>query len=225
MVEKLSKFVLYSYGIADLFFALMINMEAYFFTAFLTDYAQFSIALAGQILGLTSLIDIVCALAGGVLLQKVTLKYGGKYRSWFLVGPPLIAPLFILQFTKIGSNTTAALLVMLGFIAGHLLLNVVVYGEWKTGKNIRAFTMALMNLPIKIGVLIRSAVVTAGLMAIGFVANTPPSPRVIEGISSIMTLAPAAAYSIAAVIFFFGYKIDDSHILKMQEEIAARKTC
>jgi len=31
--------------------------------------------------------------------------------------------------------------------------------------------------------------------------------------------------AIAAVIFFFGYKIDDSHILKMQEEIAARKAC
>jgi glucuronide carrier protein len=455
MAERLSKFVLYSYGIADLFFALMVNMEAYFFTAFLTDYAQFSLALVGQILGLTSLIDIACALAGGVLLQKVTLKYGGKYRSWFLVGPPLIAPLFILQFTKIGGNTLAALLVMIGFVAGHLLLNVVVsasgamvgrlsqlpnertilsasraqgmaaaglifsitsmpmilffgahtdkiagftlavsvyaflmicgylliywmttgrdpydevvidavtkksgpsikeivglviqnppllfltlaqvfsstgyflitalaiyhftyvvgepaflsvfilatsiarlvgtfsapwigvklgkrnsywiflaltaigfasarflhqapweftlvfcvfivfasvvaglntalftdtvvYGEWKTGKNIRAFTMALMNLPVKVGILIRSAIVTIGLMAIGFVANTPPSQRVIEGISSIMTLAPAAAYGIAAVIFFFGYKIDDSHILKMQEEIAARKAC
>ena len=84
--------------------------------------------------------------------------------------------------------------------------------------------MALMNLPIKVGVLVRSAVVTAGLMAIGFVANAAPTPRVIEGISSIMTFTPAATYAIAAVIFFFGYKIDDSHVLKMQEEIAARKS-
>jgi Na+/melibiose symporter-like transporter len=453
MADKLRKSLLYTYGTGDLFFALMINMEAYFFPAFLTDYAQFSLAITTQILGLTSLIDIACALVGGVILQKVTLKYGGKYRSWLLVGPPLVAPLFILQFTKIGGDWTAAWIVMFGFVASHLLFNVVVsatgamlgrlsqlpdertilstsraqgmsaaglilsatalpmilffaahttkvagftatvavyavlmifgywyiywitagkdpydetpadadqrkssqsvgeivslvfknpplmlltlaqifgstslfiiaalaiyyftyvvgqpaflslfilatsiarfagtfaatwigvklgkrktywifvmlaamgfasarflsgttwaftlafcissmlgivaasmntalfadtvvYGEWKTGKSIRAFTMALMNLSIKVGILIRSAVVTVGLMAIGFVANTTPTPRVIEGISSIMTLGPAASYVIAAAIFFFGYKIDETHVLKMQEEISARK--
>jgi glycoside/pentoside/hexuronide:cation symporter, GPH family len=453
MAEKLSRFILYTYGIPDLFFALMVNMEAYLFTAFLTDYAQFSLVLAGHILGLTGLIDIVCALVGGVVLQKVALKYGGKYRSWFLIGPPMIAPLFILQFTKIGNDLMAAIIVMFGFVASHLLFNVVVsasgamlgrlsplpdertilstsraqgmsaaglifsatamplvlyfgghtnkiagftvtvaiyallmilgywfiywatagrdpydeaaadprgtksgqpireivalvfknpplmfltlaqvfgstsifiitalaiyfftyvagrpaffslfllvtstarligtfaatwigiklgkrnsyglflvlaaigfasarfvteslwgftfifciasmlssvaasmntalfadtvvYGEWKTGKNIRAFTMALMNLPIKVGVLVRSAVVTAGLMAIGFVANATPTPRVIEGISSIMTFTPAATYAIAAAIFFFGYRIEEATVLKMQEEIAARK--
>lgn len=451
---RLSKFVLHTYGIPDLFFALMVSMEAYFFTAFLTDYAQFSLSLVGQILGLTSLIDIICALIGGIVLQKATLKYGGKYRSWFLIGPPLIAPLFVLQFTKIGSDVTAAAIVIFGFIASHLLFNVVisasgamlgrlsplpeertilstsraqgmsaaglifsttampmilffsdhtnkitgftltvavysllmilgywfiywatagkdpydetgsdplktgsthsvkemlrlvlknppllflmlaqvfgstsifvitalaiyfftyvvgnpaffslfllaisiarligsfaatwigvklgkrnsyciflalaaigyasarfvtgspwgftfffcissmfasvaasvntalfadtvVYGEWKTGRNIRAFTMALMNLPIKVGVLIRNAIVTAGLMAIGFVANAKPTPQVTEGISSIMTFIPAATYAIAAAIFFFGYRIEEAHVVKMQEEIIANRS-
>jgi Na+/melibiose symporter-like transporter len=431
----------------------MINMEMYFFAAFLTDYAQFSLIIVGQILGVTSLIDMVCALAGGAILQKTTLKYGGKYRSWFLLGPPIIAPLFILQFTKIGSDWTAALIVMEGFILSHLLFNVVfsangamlgrlsplpdertilsasraqgmaaaglifsatampmivffgahthkitgftitagvyaflmvlgywylykitagrdpydeitvdasknvsslslkqivslvfrnppllrlilsqvflntsyimittmaayyfryvagnpaflsvfilaisiarflgtfvarwigvrygkrksyyvfaalaaagyasarfvnesiwvytlifcistllaaiassmttalfadtvVYGEWKTGENIRAFTMALLNFPIKVGVLIRSAVLTMGLMAIGFVANATPTPRVAEGIYSIMTLSPAAGYAIAAVIFYFGYRIDDKQVVEMQKEIEAKK--
>ena len=105
-----------------------------------------------------------------------------------------------------------------------LFADTVVYGEWKTGKNIRAFTMALMNFPIKIGVLIRSAVVTAGLMAIGFVANSAPTPRVIDGISSIMTLGPAIGYAMAAMIFFLGYKIEEPHVLQMQIEIAEKKT-
>ena len=43
-----------------------------------------------------------------------------------------------------------------------LFSDTVIYGEWKTGKNIRAFTMALLNFPIKMAVLIRSAVVTLG---------------------------------------------------------------
>ncbi len=452
MAERLKKTLLYTYGVADLFFSLMINMEVYFFTAFLTDYAQFSLIVVGQILGLTSLIDIVCALAGGVILQKVNLKFGGKYRSWFLLGPPIVAPLFILQFTKIGGDFMAASIIMFGFIASHLLFNVVfaasgamlgrlsqlpdertilsasraqgmsaaglifsatampmiaffgayadkttgfaftagvyafmmilgywfiyrmtagkdpysememvpskkksgqsvgkiiglvfknppllflilvqtfsstsffiittmavyyftyvigkpgflsffilaisvarllgtfaapwigvklgkrnsywiflalaavgfasarlsseapwgfilifcistmlvsvaasmntalfadtaVYGEWKTGQDLRAFIMALMNIPIKVGVLIRSGVVPAGLMAIGFVANTVPTPRVIDGIGSIMTLMPAAGYAIAAIIFYLGYRIEEKHVIQMQEEIEAR---
>jgi Na+/melibiose symporter-like transporter len=452
MAERLKKTLLYTYGVPDLFFSVMINMEVFFFAVFLTDYAKFSLVVVGQILGLTSVIDIVCALVGGIILQKVTLRFGGKYRSWFLVGPPLVAPLFILQFTKIGSDLTAALIIMFGFVASHLLFNVVfaasgsmlgrlsqlpdertilstsraqgfsaaglafsatavpmiaffgkhvdetagytitvavyafmmilgywfiykmtagkdpydekevrsskkesgqsvwnivglvlrnppimvlilvlmfastsfliisgmavyyftyvigkpallslfilaisiarllgtfaatwigvrlgkrnlywifvfvgaagfasgwflrsdpfvfmlifcvstvlvsvagamntalfadtvVYGEWKTGGNIRAFTMSLMNFPIKIGVLVRSAVMTVGLIAIGFVANADPTPRVIEGISSIMTLTPAAAYAIAAIIFYFGYRIEEKDVLKMQAEIAAR---
>ncbi len=454
MAERLNKLILYTYGIAEFSFNLMINLEVYIFTAFLTDYAQFPLILAGKILTLTSSVDIVCALVGGLILQKVTLKHFGKYRSWFLVGPPLVAPFFILQFTKIGADWTAAAIVVTGFIVSHLLFNVVVsangamlgrlsqrpdertilsssraqgmsaaglvfsatampmilffggltnkvagvtitaaiytitmilghwyifkitagkdpydevfvdasakkssqsvkeivalvfqnkpllvlilaqifsstgffvlsalaiyfftyvagrptflslfilaisiarlpgtfaapwigirlgkrktfcvflalgavgfaaawffeaspwgftliccvsvllasvatslisalfadaavYGEWKTGRNIRAFTMALMNFPIKVGVLIRSAVVTAGLMAIGFVANATPTPRVVDGIRSMMTLAPAAGYAIAILIFYFGYKMEESHVLRMQDEIAERKS-
>lgn len=451
-MRKAGKLLLYTYGIGDLFFTLMMNMELYFFAAFLTDHAKFSLATTGRILAFTGGIDIVCALAGGVILQKVTLRLGGKYRSWFLVGPPLIAPLIVLQFTRIGSELTAAFVVVSGFVLSHLLFNMVVssggamigrlthspeertilsasrtqgmsaaglifsftapamiaffstgaartsghaitmaifafmmvlgywylywitagkdpydevaegaakesgqsiremvglalknrpllmlvfshffyngsymiltalatyyfhyvarrpgflaafilavsiarlagsfaarwigvrigkrttywafcalaalgtaaarsvdalwaflaifslaiffvsiagamntalysdtviYGEWKTDRNIRAFTMALMNFSIKIGVLMRNGVVALGLIAIGFVANQLPTPRAVEGIRSMMTLAPALFYALAAVIFYFGYRIDDRDVVRMQEEIAARRT-
>lgn len=38
MEERLSKPVLYTFGVGDLFFTLMVNMEIYFFKAFLTDF-------------------------------------------------------------------------------------------------------------------------------------------------------------------------------------------
>ena len=197
MAERLSKFVLYSYGIADLFFALMVNMEAYFFTAFLTDYAQFSLTLVGQILGLTSLIDIACALAGGVLLQKVTLKYGGKYRSWFLVGPPLIAPLFILQFTKIGSNTLAALLVMIGFVAGHLLLNVVVSASG-------AMVGRLSQLPNERTIL--SASRAQGMAAAGLIFSITSMPMILFfGAHTDKIAGFTLAVSVYAFLMICGY--------------------
>jgi len=104
-----------------------------------------------------------------------------------------------------------------------LYSDTVIYGEWKTGKNIRAFTMALLVLPIKVGLFIRSAIITVGLMAIGFVANQDPTPEVVAGIRAIMTFAPAAACAIGAIIFSLGYKIEDKKVLQMQDEIAARR--
>lgn len=453
MAKKLSRSLLYTYGIADMFFLLMVSMEMFYFAAFLTDYAQFSMVTMGLILWITGIVDIVCALGAGIILQRVNLKYGGKYRSWFLIGPPLVAPLFVLQFSKIGNELSAASIIVAAFILSHLLYNVVftasgsmvgrlsespeertilstsrsqgwaaaglifsvtglpmimffsshtgnipgfsitvivyavlmvlgywyiyritaerdpyeeasfdaskggsgqslkeivalvfrnpplllligaetfryagitiitafafyyfsyvldnlpfmtvfllvnsiallvgafcaawigirigkrrsywiflllaavtfasakffgrtewsftaifsvascfgsiaasmntalfadtvIYGEWKTGKNISAFTMALLNFPIKLGILIRSAVVTLGLMAIGFVANAIPSPDVVDGINDIMIFMPAAASAIAAIVFYYGYKIEDRSVVEMQDAIASRK--
>ncbi|MCR4435736.1 MAG: glycoside-pentoside-hexuronide (GPH):cation symporter [Clostridiales bacterium] len=452
MAERLKKSILYTFGVADLGFSLMVSMETYFFAAFLTDYAKYPLGVAGQILTATSFIDIACAILAGIILQKVTLRFGGKYRSWLLVGPPVVAVLFILQFTKIGSDTMGAFIVMFAFVASHLLWNTVytanvsmvgrlsqlpdertilsasrgqytaaaglifsyiampiitfigartnpvagytytvaifgvvmilahwynyritagkdpydeavvvgnkeakqsigeilaqvfknppllfliladifrntysfiimgfafyyfkyvlnnlaflpifllsiniaaflgsliggkvgvslgkrnsyilsmlipagilvlakfigsstivftvliclvqftariaycvitalfsdtvVYGEWKTGKNTRGFIMSLLTFPIKAGVFIRSFIMSVGLVAIGYVANAAPTPGVVSGISTIMTVLPAIACFLAAGIFSLGYKIDDKRVVEMQEEIAARK--
>ncbi|MBP1624944.1 MAG: sugar (Glycoside-Pentoside-Hexuronide) transporter, partial [Acidobacteria bacterium] len=123
-MERLPKRILYTYGVSELCFSLMVGMEVYFFSAFLTDYAQFPLKLAGQILLLTSLFDIVCALGGAVILQKVTMPFGGKYRSWLLVGPPVVAPLFVMQFVKIGSDSMAAAVIIFAFVSSHMLWNV-----------------------------------------------------------------------------------------------------
>ena len=451
-MEKLKKSLLYTYGVGDMFFVLMVCMEMYYFTAFLTDYAQFSMKTVSTIQYITGVFDIGCALLAGILLHKINLKFGGKYRSWFLIGPLPVAMLFILQFTKIGPEVTAIGIIIVAFVTSHLLWNVivscsgamvgrmtdrteeltilsasraqgmaaaglvfsatglpliaffsvrtsqlasmpltvavysvlmilgylyiykmtagkdpyddevrstskqqtklsimdtfrlvlrnpplrmlviseifrsscvqlvaatafyyfryvrgdldfmsiflvitaaasftgatlarwvgprlgkrrtywmtlicagtayassyflgttslrfalligvgamflaiasgintalyadtVVYGEWKTGKNTRAFTMALQQVSIKLSVLIRVTVVTLGLGAIGYIANTDPSPHVVSGIATLMSFSPATVCFIAAIIFFFGFKIQDSEMAKMREEIAAR---
>jgi Na+/melibiose symporter-like transporter len=454
MAEKLRKSLLYTYGVADMFFLLMVDLELFYFAVFLTDYARFPMAITGIVLWITGAIDIACAIIAGVILQKVTLRFGGKYRSWFLIGPPFFAALFLLQFSKLGRDSFAAAIIIVGFLTSHLLWNIVftasgamvgrlsrvpdevtilstsrvqgmsagglifsvtglpmvlffgsftddvsgfalaagvyaifmilgywyiykitagkdpydedsadatqnesgqsiremiglvfrnppllvlsvaetfrnanyaigmafaiyyfkyviqdlpfmsvfllvtaiaallgscaatfigirfgkrnsywvflilsalglvaakflgntawrftficslagffaviassmstglysdtvIYGEWKTGKNLRAFTMALANFPIKLSILIRSATVTVGLTAIGFVANEAPSPGVVNGITNIMTLIPAAACMLAAAFFYLGYKIEDTHVAKMQDEIIAART-
>ena len=460
MAERLKKSLLYTYGVGDMFFSLLVCMEIYYFNAFLTDYAKFSMVIVNFIVLVVGAADILCALAAGVVLQKVSLKFGGKYRSWLVICPPMVALLFILQFSKIGGEYIAAAIIIFGFLASHLLWNVqfgatgalvgsltqlpdertilsssraqgtaaaslifsfagpfmilffsrltsdiigfsitivifgimmilgylyiykitavadlsenqvvnietketketretqetkktlkeivalvfknppllwlivaetfrnmlifivlsfafyyfgyvlnrpdfltvfilansvatllgtfaapwigikigkrkaywislilaalvflsmafieaspwsftivfciaamlgmisgsmqtalfadtVVYGEWKTGKNIQAFTMSLLMLPVKFGLLIRSGIINLGLMSIGFVVGES-TPEVVSGISSIMIYSPAIASALAGVIFYFGYRIEDKDVLKMQDEIASR---
>jgi predicted MFS family arabinose efflux permease len=73
-MQRLSKSLLYTYCIADMFFLLMVSIEMFYFAAFLTDYAQFSMTAISVILWITGVADIVCALAAGVILQRVGLK-------------------------------------------------------------------------------------------------------------------------------------------------------
>ena len=88
--SRLSKRQLYTFGAGDFGFNVMISMETMFFAAFLTDYARFPLALAGLIMTITSVADTLSSLVAGVILQKSNLKYGGKYRSWLLIGPPIV---------------------------------------------------------------------------------------------------------------------------------------
>jgi len=452
MAERLRKPLLYSFGVGDLFFTLLVCMEVYFFNIFLTDYAEFSLKIYSFIVYATGFGDILCSLAAGVVLQRLSMKLKGGYRSWLLICPTIVVPLFILQFSKIGGEYTAAAIIIFGFLASHLFWNVgyaatgalagsltrrsdeltilsssraqgmaaasliygytgpvmiaffgtrtsdvigytitiavfgflmilgylyiyrisaiedpsenrvipkenketrktlmeiaglvfrnppllllmiadtfrntciflfqsfavyyfgyvlnnpgflslfitatsvaslfgtliaawigvkigkrnaywitlilgafvffsatlfeantwsftiifsigsmlgmiagsmitalfadtVVYGEWKTGQNIQAFIMSLLMLPLKFGLLIRSGIMAVGLIIIGYIANTTPTPEVVNGISSIMIYAPAATSAIAAIVFYFGYRIDEKDVLQMQDEIAAR---
>jgi Na+/melibiose symporter-like transporter len=125
MAERLKKSLLYTFGVGDLFLALLINMELFYFTAFLTDYAKFSLIIFSIILYVTSFGDILCALTAGVVLERVSLKFGGKYRSWLLLCPTISVPLFILQFSKIGGEYIAPAIIIFCFLASHLLWNVV----------------------------------------------------------------------------------------------------
>ena len=153
----------------------------------------------------------------------------GKRRCYWMFLACAAFLFFLARFaceTSWGFTIMCALALMVYSIAGSMITalfsDTVIYGEWKTGSNIRAFSMALINIPIKVGVFLRSVIVSVGLGAIGFVANATPTPGVINGISSLITLIPAAACGIAAVIFYFGYRLDDRQVLHMQEEIASR---
>lgn len=122
--KPLKKSIINLYGLPSFGFQLFVNMEVFYFAAFLTDFAKIPVALVGTILMITSIFDIIWVPTAGVILEKSNLKFGGKYRSWLLVGPPFAALFFVLQFIKIGPEKINAIIIMIGFIVSHLIWNI-----------------------------------------------------------------------------------------------------
>ena len=115
MEKKLSKKVLNLSGFGDFGFTLFVDVELYYWSAFLTDYAKFSLAMVGFILTLTSIIDCIWVPVTGWLIEKCNFKWG-KYRSWLLIGPPIMIFAYALEFSRISSSMAlAAGIVIVGF--------------------------------------------------------------------------------------------------------------
>ena len=128
MEKGLKKSIINLFGLPSFGFQLFVNMEVFFFAAFLTDFAKLPLALVGTVLLVTSIFDIVWVPTAGIILEKSNMRWG-KYRSWLLVGPPFAALFFILQFTKIGSPTTNAIVITIGFVVSHLIWNIFYAGH------------------------------------------------------------------------------------------------
>ncbi|MGD9475554.1 MAG: MFS transporter [Eubacteriaceae bacterium] len=122
MNQPLSKSAINLYGLPSFGFQTMVNIEVMLFAAFLTDYAKIPLALASAVLLATSIVDIVSVPVSGIILEKSNMKWG-KYRSWLLVGPPIAALFYIFQFSQIGSATTTAVIIFIGFAVSHLVWN------------------------------------------------------------------------------------------------------
>ncbi|SFG15956.1 glucuronide carrier protein [Desulfotomaculum arcticum] len=128
MEKALKRSVINLYGLPSFGFQLFVNMEVMYFAAFMTDFAKLPMALVGTVLLITSIFDVLWVPTAGVILEKSNMKWG-KYRSWLLVGPPFAALFFILQFAKIGSPVTNAVLITIGFVVSHLIWNIYYAGH------------------------------------------------------------------------------------------------
>ncbi|MCL1912302.1 MAG: MFS transporter [Eubacteriaceae bacterium] len=122
MKKPLSPAIKRLYGIADLGFGMMSQIESTYFALFLTDYAQFPLALSGLILSLTSTFDAIFAALPGVVIEKANMKWG-RYRSWMLIGPPIVALTYPFQYVKLGNSTVAASVIIFAFVFSHLVWN------------------------------------------------------------------------------------------------------
>lgn len=107
-----------------------------------------------------------------------------------------------------------------------LYADTVVYAEWKTGKNAAGWISGLQNVPLKVAILTRGIIITAGLAMGNFSADIDPAQASMElkkGVCMAFIVIPAIALVIAAVVMLFGFRLTKDKVVQYQNEIAARK--
>lgn len=120
----LSKSLKTFFGVGDLGFSLMTNIETYYFNYFLTNVAKFSAPVVTFVATLSSLVDALLSWIYGVIINSIKPMKWGRYRSWLIVAPWLVPFLYAFQYLKIGGEWVAAIIVVLGFVSSHIVWNI-----------------------------------------------------------------------------------------------------
>ena len=149
----------------------------------------------------------------GVLIMGV-----GPILAYFLSGSmPLV--IIFMAVGQFGFSCTGAL-------SAAIYGDIIIYSEWKTGKNAAGWIMGLQNIPIKVGVVIRGLVVSACLAAGSFVTGMDPadaSAELINGIRMGYMLLPALVGFAAFILFSLGFRLTQDKIEGYEKEIQSRK--
>lgn len=116
------KSALHFWGVSQIGYQLMQNMDTTFFSYFLTDVVLFSVALSGTILTMTSTIDLIYSIIVGAVVGMLPPMKWGRLRSYQLVLPPICIIFFTLQFTSFGNGIGSAFLIILAYVITHMCM-------------------------------------------------------------------------------------------------------
>lgn len=204
--NKLKKSLVNLYGIPELGFSLFIYVELYYFSAFLTDYAKFSLTTVALILTLTAAIDLIWVPVTGIIIEKCDFKWG-KYRSWFLVGPPFVVLFFTLMFTRIGPEILAASIVV-GAFAAKTLAQDIIYTAHASQMSV------ISNDPMERTLLASRKIQYSTLGVLIFSAIGLPAIMFFGGFTNVML-----GYTITAFVFSLIYFITCLILFKLTENV------
>ncbi len=122
--KQLSKALKTFYGVGDLGFNWMTNIETYYFAFFLTNVAKFPMALVTMIQTIGSVVDAALSWVYGIMINKMKPLKWGRYRSWLAVLPWVVPFLYLLQYRAFGAGMGAALIIIFGTISSHIAWNI-----------------------------------------------------------------------------------------------------
>lgn len=137
--------------------------------------------------------------------------------SFYFIQPENVLLILVLQF--FGSITGGPISALLWV----LYADTADYSEWKTGRRATGLVFSASIMSNKIGWAIGSMVAAFILDQTGFVANALQNMAVKNGLRDMMSIIPVAVGTVALLILAFFYKLDETTMKKVKEELDARR--
>ena len=197
-------------------------VTAYYFT-----YNLNAMAFMGVFMTLRS----VAALGSSWLTPPLMRLFKGSKKAVTIFGNVIaVGHMFVLWAIRPTFIVYAVVSIAASFLAssGTMLSmacynDCAVYSEWKTGKDVKGFIMSMLNIPVKLALLIRSVLVGAVLMSLGYSAGAPITETILQGFNNVYLLIPAIMGLAGMLVMIFGYRMKEARVAEMIEEINARK--
>ena len=170
-------------------------------------------------------IMIGCSVLGIAIIPKMVKKFGKKRTAMigltvgiFADGLNFIIPTNFYSFVLLVTIGYVALAIPNG-ITWAFVSDAIDYGEGHTGMRKEGITYATFNFSRKITQSV-AAIVSAGVLGLtGYVANAQQSARTLTGIKGAMTLYPAIALALAAVVLGVLYNLPDDKYKEVAKDL------
>jgi len=170
-------------------------------------------------------IMIGCSVIGIFAIPFLVKKFGKKKTA--ITG--LIIGIIAngLNFIIPTNPTTFTVLVTIGYVALAIpngvtwafVTDAIDYGHWHTGIRKEGVTYAAFNFSRKIAQSMAALVSAAVLGMTGYVANAQQSAETLLGIKGAMTLYPAVALAIAAIVVGVLHNLPDDKYRKVAQDL------
>jgi len=187
-------------------------------------YVHNNTLLISLFLTVNSVVNLASSFIGQFIAQKVDSK-----RTVMIIGTAIAAVSFVGAYFFARNTIVFMLFRWIGALSGMgMVVNFAVYAdaadyaEWKTGKSAKALIMSVSSLPAKTSGALVGAITGFGLAAIGYTADAPATPQLVQGLINLSTLLPIAC-AIIAIFFLSFYKLDNETMKKINEDLAARR--
>lgn len=226
-------FILLGAGIATLVFnSLRDGSTIYYFKYYFQSQEAFEIPLAKIAINYSTLYLVLGQAANivGVVLAKPISDRIGK-KNTFLNAMVIASVLSLIFFFFKEDNLLLifsfqfAISICAGIIfplLWSMYADIADYSEWKTGRRATGLIFSSSSMSQKLGWTLGGAL-TGWLLAIyGFKANVIQTQDAQTGIRMMMSLIPAAGALISAIFIAF-YKLSDSFMITVSDELAARR--
>lgn len=123
MKKELSKGLKWFYGIGDLFFTMMSQVQDVFFNFFLTNIAMFDLGITTLIMTITTAVDAALSWVYGAVINGMKPMRWGRYRSWLVVVSWLVPILYMFKFMKIGDGVMSIVIITAAGIISSFIWN------------------------------------------------------------------------------------------------------